>query len=208
MAPTSAGADADADHESAAGRGDERRLSLEEKAVQRKRTRAARKTPVGSLGQSASERIIGAAGPAGSKNCGVNGSGRAKSQATAGGAAVDDASWRGTHHGAGLRSRHWDSGSVSLRQEDRQLHRVDSVRGLQCRPATAGTYQQAGQYLVALLAGGSSTSSRTVQPGLAASVCAPDDAPGKKNCQSGHGQKTRCSVVLDVAKPLAIFAVG
>src|SRR5256885_9000649 len=52
MAPTSAGADADADHESAAGRGDERRLSLEEKAVQRKRTRAARKTPVGSLGRS------------------------------------------------------------------------------------------------------------------------------------------------------------
>jgi hypothetical protein len=50
--------------------------------------------------------------------------------------------------------------------------------------------------------------SRTVQPGLATSVCAPDDAPGKKNCQSGHGQKTHCSVVLDVAKQLAIFAVG
>jgi len=42
----------------------------------------------------------------------------------------------------------------------------------------------------------------------ATSVCAPDDAPGKKNCQSGHGQKTRCSVVLDVAQQLAIFAVG
>src|SRR5947209_17084647 len=162
MAPTSAGADADADHESAAGRGDERRLSMEEKAVQRKRTRAARKTPVGSLGQSASERIIRAAGPAGSKNCGVNGGSRARSQETARGAAVDDASWRGTHHGAGLRSGHWNAEAVSLRQADRQLHRADSVRGLQCRPATAGTYQQAGQYLVALLTGGSSTSGRTV----------------------------------------------
>ena len=117
-------------------------------------------------------------------------------------------SWRGTHHGAGLRSGHWDAGSVSLWQEAWQLHRAHSVRGLQCRPATAGAHQQAGQYIVALFAGRSSASSRTVQPGLATSVCAPDDAPGKKNCQSGHGQKTRCSVVLDVAKQLAIFAVG
>src|SRR2546429_6548072 len=143
MAPTSAGADADADHESAAGRGDERRLSLEEKAVQRKRTRAARKTPVGSLGQSASERIIGAAGPAGSKDCGVNGSGRARSQEKARSAAVDESSWRGTHNGAGLRSGHWNAGSVSLWQAAWQLHRAHSVRGLQWRPATAGAHQQA-----------------------------------------------------------------
>src|SRR5467141_4123715 len=208
MAPTSAGADADADHESAAGRGDERRLSLEEKAVQRKRTRAARKTPVGSLGQSTSERIIGAAGPTGSKDCGVNGSGRARSQEMARGTAVDDASWRGTHHRTSLRSGHWDAGSVSLWQATWQLHRAHSVRGLQCRQAATGAHQQAGQYSAALLAGGSIASSRTVQPGLATSVYAPDDAPGKKNCQSGHGQKTRCSVVPDVAKQLAIFAVG
>src|SRR5208282_1239290 len=64
------------------------------------------------------------------------------------------------------------------------------------------------QLVVALLAGRSSTSSRTVQPRLAASVCAPDDAPGKKHCQGGHGQETGGSVVLDVAQPLAIFAVG
>jgi len=43
LAPTSAGADEDADHEPAAGRGHERRLSLEEKAVQRKGTSTARK---------------------------------------------------------------------------------------------------------------------------------------------------------------------
>src|SRR6266581_4010123 len=196
MAPTSAGADADADHESAAGRGDERRLSLEEKAVQRKRTRAARKTPIGSLGQSASERIIGAAGPAGSKDCGVNGGSRARSQETARGGAADDTSWRGTHHGTGLRSGHRDARAVSLRQADRQLHGAHSVRGLQCRQAATGTHQQAGQYSAALFAGGSIASSRTVQPRLATSVCTLDDAPGKKNCQSSHGQKTRCTVVL------------
>src|ERR1700722_18744125 len=37
LAPASAGADAHADYESATGRGDERGLSLEEKAVQRTR---------------------------------------------------------------------------------------------------------------------------------------------------------------------------
>ncbi len=71
--------------------------------------------------------------------------------------------------------------------------------------------KQIGSYtglIAALFAGGSIASSRTVQPRLATSVCTPEDAPGKKNCQSGHGQKTRCTVVLDVAKQLAIFAVG
>src|SRR6266446_6092283 len=116
MAPASAGADAHANHESVASGGDERGLSLEEKTVQRKGTSTARKTLVGSLGQSASERIIGAAGPAGSKDCGVNGSSRARSQQTTGGAAVDDTSWGGTHHGTSLRSGHRDAGAVSLRQ--------------------------------------------------------------------------------------------
>ena len=100
------------------------------------------------------------------------------------------------------------SRSVFLWQAAWKLHRTHSVRGLQCRQAATGTHQQAGQYCTALFAGGSIASSRTVQPGLATSVYAPADAPGKKNCQSGHGQKTRCSVVLDVAKQLAIFAVG
>src|SRR5260370_27046198 len=147
MAPAADGADAYADHESAAGRGNERRLSLEEKTVRRKGASTARKTLAGSLGQSASERIIGAAGPAGSKDCGVNGGSRARSQETARGRAADDTSWRGTHHGTGLRSGHRDAGAVSLRQADRQLHGAHSVRRLQCRPTTAGAHQQPGQTL-------------------------------------------------------------
>src|SRR6202521_5065186 len=111
------------------------------KTVQRTGTSTARETLLGSLGQSAPERIIGAAGPAGSQDCGVNGSGRARSPSTARGAAVDDPSWRGTHHPAGLRANHRNSGAVSMGQADGQLHRAHSVRGLQCRPATAGTYQ-------------------------------------------------------------------
>ena len=50
VAPASLGADAHADHESIAGVGDERRLSLEEKTVQRTRASAAREAGVSSLG--------------------------------------------------------------------------------------------------------------------------------------------------------------
>jgi transposase len=56
----------------------------------------------------------------------LNGSGRARSQSTARGDAIDDASRRGTHHGAGLCAGHRDTGAVSLWQEDRQLHRAHS----------------------------------------------------------------------------------
>jgi len=58
------------------------------------------------------------------KVCGVNYSGRARSPATARGAAVNDTSWCGTHHGAGVRPGHRDAESVSLWQADRQLKKT------------------------------------------------------------------------------------
>ena len=56
----------------------------------------------------------------------------------------NDASRCGTDHRAGLRSRHWDAGSVSLRQTDWQLHRAHSVRGPQCPPARLGHISKQG----------------------------------------------------------------
>jgi hypothetical protein len=50
VASPSVGADAHADHESVAGVGDERGLSLEEKTIQRTRTSTVRETLVSSLG--------------------------------------------------------------------------------------------------------------------------------------------------------------
>src|SRR6267143_5680617 len=61
--PASVGADAHADHESIAGVGDERGLSLGEKAVQRTRASTVRKAHVSSLGQSTPARVVGVAGP-------------------------------------------------------------------------------------------------------------------------------------------------
>ena len=68
-----------------------------------------------------------------------------------------------THPGVGpltalaYRADHRNSGSVSVRQTDRQLCGADSCRGLQCRPSTVGTHQQARQLPAALLAGGGSS---------------------------------------------------
>ena len=120
---------------------------------------AVREARVGSLGQSAPARVVGAAGPHESDDRGVNRSRRAGSQETTRGAAADDPSWRGTAYGTRLCVDHRNSESVSSWQADRQLRGDDSVRGLQCRQATTGTHQQARQFVVALLAGGGSASS-------------------------------------------------
>ena len=58
VAPASVGADAHADHESTAGVGDERGLSLEEKTIQRTRTNSLRETLVGSVGQSRRQELL------------------------------------------------------------------------------------------------------------------------------------------------------
>src|SRR5712692_12009816 len=63
VAPASVGADAHADHESAAGVGHERRQALEEKAVERTGASRVGEVGVGSLGQPATARVVGAAGP-------------------------------------------------------------------------------------------------------------------------------------------------
>ena len=72
VAPASVGADAHTNHESVAGVGDERGLSLEEKTIQRTRASAVRKASVSSLGQSTSARVAGAAGPRESDDRGIN----------------------------------------------------------------------------------------------------------------------------------------
>jgi Transposase len=97
---------------------------------------------------------------------------------------------------------------IQVGQADRPLRGPDPVRGLQCRPSTAGTHHQARQLSVAFLAGRSSTSSGTLGFELAASVRAPGDASAKKYCQGGDGPKTGGSAVLDVAERMGVSAVG
>src|SRR5438874_2827197 len=73
-----------------------------------------------------------------------------------------------------------------------------------CEDSSAGRQRlghisKQGNKLLRYLLGEAAQAAARCNPDWRLSVCAPDDAPAKKNCQSGHGQKTRCSVVLDVA---------
>ena len=92
LAPAPAGADAHADHESAAGFGDERRPATEEEAVERTGTSRDGKTSARSLGSPAPAGSAGVAGRDESDHRGVNRSRRAGSEETARGAAADDTS--------------------------------------------------------------------------------------------------------------------
>src|SRR5207302_11274566 len=72
LASATARADAHADHESAAGSGDERGPALEIQAVERTGTGRTGEARVGSLGQSPPRRVVGTAGPDESDHRGVN----------------------------------------------------------------------------------------------------------------------------------------
>ena len=98
------------------------------------------------------------------------------------GAAADDASRRGTHHGAGLRADHRDGGTISVRQADPSSYvGLDSMRGLQCGPSTARAHHQARQLSAAFFAGRSSASGSALRCGLETTVHAPGAAPRQRN---------------------------
>src|SRR5215813_10667896 len=112
VASPSVGADAHADHESAASASHERRQTHEKEAVERTGTSGARKADARSLGQPASARVVGAAGQDESEDRGANHSCRARSEEATRRVAADDPSWCGPAHGTGLRVDHRNSGAI------------------------------------------------------------------------------------------------
>src|SRR3984957_2002678 len=126
VAPASASADAHANHESAAGAGDERRISLEEKTVQRTRPRAVRKAGVGALGQSAPARVVGVTGSIASDDRRTHCCCAAGSQEAARGSSVDFAFVRGSAYSPRVCIDRWKSKPISSWQADRQLRGDDS----------------------------------------------------------------------------------
>src|ERR1700676_3295405 len=69
--------------------------------------------------------------------------------------------------GVGFRPDHWESGTVSVWQADRELSGTGTVGGFQRRSAPAGTYQQARQRAAAFPAGGSGASDGAQPSGMA-----------------------------------------
>ena len=140
-------------------------------------------------------------------NSRVNRSRRAGSEETVRSAAAHDPPGRRPADSAGLRADHRDSRAVSVRQADWQLCRTDSRGGLQCGSSAARPHHQARQFVVAFLAGRSSTSGSALRCGLETTAPASGDAPATEHCQGSYGSETGSSVVLDVAERLGICRV-
>jgi transposase len=113
----------------------------------------------------------------------------------------------GSADGAGLRVSHRNPGTFWLWQANRQLCGLGSVRRVQRRPATTGTYQQARQLSAALPAGGSGSGHGPHRPRLAPPVSALGPASRTTDRQDRHGPETRGSSVLDVAQGMGLRAV-
>ena len=122
------------------------------------------------------------------------------------GSALDEPSRSGSADRTGFCVDHRESGSVSVRQADRELSGTGAVGGLKWDPATAGTYHQTGEFDVALLVGGSGPGHGAQPSAMAQQVFPPDDAARTKDRQGCHGAETRHSFVLDVAQGMGLRA--
>lgn len=84
--------------------------------------------------------------------------------------------------------------------------RVSTLGGFQWRAASAGTYHQARQLTVALLAGGVGAGRGAKYSAMAEPVLPSGDATGTKDRESRHGHKTGDSFVLDDAPRMGLRA--
>ncbi|HYL16380.1 MAG TPA: transposase [Terriglobales bacterium] len=80
------------------------------------------------------------------------------------------------------------------------------LEDFQWRTASAGTYHQARELAVALLAGGVGAGSGAKYSAMAEPVLSPGDATGTKDRESRHGQRTGDSFVLDDAPRMGLRA--
>ena len=120
---------------------------------------------------------------------------------------LSDASRSRSTHRTGLRADHRQSRALSVWQAGGQLSRSGAVGRLQRQSATAGTYHQAREFDVALLAGGSGAGHGAQSSGMAQPVLSPDDAARTEDRQGRHGAETGGSSVLDDAPGMGLSAV-
>src|ERR1035438_10726246 len=115
MASAPHGTSPHAHHESVASSGAERRSALQEEAVAHQTT-ATGIVPVGSLGESATERSVGVAGSTEPDHRGAKPGGGAGSGEVSGGATVGDPSWCRSTHCAGVCADHRKSGPLFVQR--------------------------------------------------------------------------------------------
>jgi hypothetical protein len=142
-------------------------LRCKKEVVAGRGTRATGVVSLSALGEPATARSAGVAGPTDADDCRVDAGHRAGSGEVSGGAALADASWSGGTDGAGLRADPRPSGSVSVWQADRELSGAGAVGRVQREAAAVGTHHETRQLAVALSAGGSGASYGAQRSGMA-----------------------------------------
>src|SRR5215467_4390621 len=118
----------------------------------------------------------------------------------------DDPSRSGCADRISFRADHRESGSVSVRQADRELPGIGALGRFQWEPAAAGAHHETREFDVALLVGGSCPSYGTKHSGMAQQVFPLDDAPGPEDRQGGDGTALGDWSVLDVAQGVGLRA--
>src|SRR5258708_13337103 len=107
---------------------------------------------VSSVGEPATARSAGVAGPTEPYDCRADRGHRTGGREVSRGAALEDPSRSGSADRAGLRADHRPSGAVSVWQADRVLLGTGAVGRFERRSATTGPHHETMQLTVALLA--------------------------------------------------------
>ena len=93
-------------------------------------------------------------------------------------------------------------------QADRELSGTGAVGRFEREPATTRTYHETRELSAAFPVGGSGASDDAQPPGMAQSLCPPDDAAGTENRQGRHGEEAGGSLVLDDAQGMGFRNVN
>ena len=163
----SSGAGAYPDHEPTASGGAQRGPTLQEEAVAGSGTGATGGVPVSTVGEPATTRSAGVAGPTESDDRRTKSSNRAGTGKMSCSTAVEDASRSWFADGVGFCADHRNGGTVSVWQAGGELSGTGAVGGFERESATAGTYHETRQLSIALLAGGSGASDGAQPSGMA-----------------------------------------
>src|SRR5208283_3853523 len=200
-------AGAHADHEPTASRSAQRRAALQKEVVAGGGTRATGVVSLSALGEPATARSAGVAGPTDSDDCRVDAGHRARGGEVSGGATLADTSWSGGTDRAGLRADHRQSGSVCVWQADRELPGTGAGGGLERAATTAGTHHETRELAAAFSAGGSGAGYGARRPGMAQEVFSPGAATRTEDRQGRDGAEAGGPPVLDVAQRMGLRAV-
>jgi hypothetical protein len=193
--------------EPTAGRSAQRRTALQKEAVAGCGTRATGVVSLNAMGEPATARSAGVAGPTDADDCRVDPGHRAGGGEVCGGATLADPSGSWGTDRAGLRADHRQSGSVWVWQADRQLPGAGAIRRVEWESAALGTHHETRERAAAFSARRSGPGHGAQRSGMAQPIFSPGAAARAEDRQGRYGTTAGGSPVLDVAQGMGLRAV-